>query len=145
MNFDWQSYLALAEHLKDSASAATSPSDVVNTPLTPTAPGHIEAYYRSSASRAYYSVYHLAKDAIYKKDGESFEDVSSSHQALYLYLMGDRRPGRSKIGRNLQRLHQLRCRADYDSDLKEMPANLASKAFSEARKIAADITRTLAS
>jgi len=144
MSFAWESFLDIAEHLDKAARAAVLPNAVEVQQLSPLTPEQIEAYFRSSASRAYYSVHHLACDGVYRKDGKSFKNVIARHQALCDYLEKDKRPGRKKIGSNLRKLNQWRNKADYDETLGEMPGNLANKALSWSKKIAVDVKKVFA-
>lgn len=139
MSFDWHMYLELAEHLSSAAKTATSPYENEEATLSPTKPEHIEAYYRAAASKAYYSVYHKVRIHIKEKDGETFENKSGRHRELIEYLKNDRnRPGRSRVGNNLQELYDYRLKADYFDQLNIKAANLASLALAKAKKIYLD-------
>lgn len=91
MVFDWHEYLTLARQL------AETPLDSAN-----------EAQWRSSVSRAYYSLFHLAMAS-----AEGFESrgVGDDHVALQKHWQ---RGKRASIGFWLRDLHQWRRQCDYD-------------------------------
>lgn len=116
MSFDWLSYLDLAEYMNGTANQFPDQ----------------DACYRCVASRAYYAVFCTARNYIQQNDNADVSD----HQAVqdYLKKSGGNR-ARQRIGNQLQRLHQVRKKADYEDDLHESAVNTASKALSQARTI----------
>lgn len=138
MSFDWESFLEVAEHLDQAARAAVSLDAAKAQQPSPLTPGQVDAYFRSSVSRAYYSVHHLACDGVHRKEGKSFKGMTSRHQAVCDHLQKSKRPGWRKIGSNLRKLCQLRNKVDYDDALEKMPGNLASQALTWSRKIVVD-------
>ena len=117
MSFDWQNYLRLAQYMMDRA---------VEFPET-------EACYRSVVSRAYYSVFCLARNCVSEFDGENF--YGNDHQALQDHFMSHTHRARTRLGNKLGQLHQDRKKADYDDDLGEAPVNKAGKALRQANEI----------
>ena len=118
MSFDWRHYLELAEYMNSNVSRFPE----------------AEACYRSAASRAYYSVFCLARN--YVKDIDSVTFHANDHKALQDHLtQNPRNKARSKIGNQLRQLHQIRIKADYNDNLHELPANTANQAVTRARKI----------
>jgi uncharacterized protein (UPF0332 family) len=116
MSFDWRQYFQLARYMSEHAS--DYPDE--------------EACYRTVVSRAYYAVYRLARDYVYNADGKDI-DV---HQVLQKYLKQNRNNKlRYRIGNQLKDLHQLRKKADYESDLRTLPVNIAKQAMSYAQRI----------
>jgi len=79
-----------------------------------------------------FRLYLLARNYIKHADGISIE----WHQEIQDHLKKDHNNRtRCRIGNQLKRLHQVRKKADYENDLKELPFNTASKALSQAEKI----------
>ncbi len=117
MNFDWSSYLTLAEYMMNQANEF--PDE--------------EAVYRSVVSRAYYAVYCLARNYVKEVDDVTF--YSNDHKALQDHLISHSHKIRKRLGNQLRKLHQHRKKADYDDDLGELPFNKASRALTDARKI----------
>ena len=117
MSFDWSSYLTLAKELSNKVDEFPDQ----------------EAVYRSVVSRAYYSVFCLARN--YVRDVDRSEFHGNAHKELQDYLKNHPHRPRKKIGNQLRDLHQHRLKADYDDDLGEQPQNKASRAVALANKI----------
>jgi len=122
MIFDWLEYLKFAE------ATLAKTSEFENS----------EAVYRSVTSRAYYAVYCLTRNTIKQKDRQEF--FGSAHQQLQDYLIAHTHNVRSRLGRRLRALHQLRLRADYEDELGQQALSLAQQAVMQARKIEIDLT-----
>ncbi len=121
MSFDWSGYLVLAQELMVKANEFTDQ----------------EAVYRCVVSRAYYSVYCLARN--YVRDVDQREFYSNDHKALQNYLIDHPRKDRKKVGLQLRDLHQHRIKADYSDELGEQAVNKANRAISAAQKIAGSL------
>ncbi len=116
MSFDWRQYLELAQYMK--TNVEQFPDE--------------EACYRTVASRAYYAVYRLTRNYVEDADGISF----SGHQDLQDHLKKNpHHKARCRIGNQFKALHQIRQKADYESNLRELPVNTAAKALTQARRI----------
>jgi uncharacterized protein (UPF0332 family) len=92
MAFDWSEYLNLAEQLSRCAD---------------------EASHRSSISRAYYFVYHLAHSRAVAKKYRRSED-ETSHKSLWHYYDRNNNQECRTVALLGQRLLQRRNRADYE-------------------------------
>jgi hypothetical protein len=122
MSFDWSDYLRLAIGLHGS----------------PDVPGPNEAAFRSAASRAYYAAYHLVTIRA-KEDGFVPIDSGEDHELLRSFLKRGDTP-RKKMSLDLERLHRLRKKADYDDAVAPAtPTNLACNAINMAQKIIDEI------
>jgi uncharacterized protein (UPF0332 family) len=118
MSFDWEQYLSLAEYMQ----------------------GHVadfpdaEACYRSVISRAYYAAMCLCRNYVKEHEGKEFS--GDIHKALQNYLKENpHNKIRTRIGNQLQQLHQDRVKADYYDDMRESPVYKAGKALIQAKKI----------
>lgn len=120
MSFDWNLYLNLAETLRSHVSSQPEQ----------------EARYRSAASRAYYAAFHAAL-IVSEKTGFSRSHTGRDHFDVRTHLRNaagaDKR--RRKAVTELQRLYDLRQKADYDDTLDRQPCSLAEHAVSMARRI----------
>ncbi len=112
MSFDWTDYARLAEELRTR---------------------HDEASLRSAISRAYYSVFHEARDFL-TAEGIHLSKADSSHKAVWNQY--ENLGGRScrAVGLNGKRLNDNRTRADYDNPLDRIE-HLVEETF----KVAQDV------
>lgn len=97
MPFDWSDYARLAEELKTRGD---------------------EASLRTAISRAYYSVYHQARDYLLAQ-GIQLSRTDSSHKVVwngYKVLGGSCRA----VGVNGERLNDNRTQADYDNEVRNI-------------------------
>jgi uncharacterized protein (UPF0332 family) len=108
MSFQWRDYLIFAE---DTTSG--TPSKVP------------EAYFRSSISRAYYSVYWVSRNHAVKKGLTITKE--SSHEVVREYYLTSNDNDYKEIGEDLKRLWKERKDADYNGSLNisQMQAQLA--------------------
>lgn len=121
--FNWSDYLNLAEN---SYNFACNDSSCTTK----------EAYYRTSISRAYYSVFCEVRN--YVKDKDKVVFTSGAHLKLQDYLM-EQGGKKSTIGNQLKQLHQDRIQADYHDKLNS-PNRKAGKALTQARKISTSLS-----
>lgn len=143
MKFDWLNYLALAEKLLDEVTIFLdrdkNSSDRENSELL------YEAKLRCAISRAYYSVFCLARN--YLRDIEEDYELKKSkeygirpHRYVIDRFRRSNTKGYNNIGTSLERLLKMRHEVDYEDIL---PLNtLLSKAKS-AVKIAKQIVEQL--
>ena len=119
MSFDWGEFLQFAKGLN---------SD-------PMVPGPQEAALRSATSRAYYAAYHSALD-VAKAEGFYPRSGGQDHYNVRKHFR-EHLPSkdRSKISTQLDRLYDLRLKADYDDSLDRQPTSLASHAIGIADRI----------
>lgn len=98
MSFDWREYLDLAKHLHQSAGGNLKDSML-----------------RSAISRAYYAALNESKDFLKKKNVISPHIMKNglSHENIISTFRSGRDRGYSRIGANLDRLRDLRVKADY--------------------------------
>lgn len=92
MTFDWRGYFSLAEQLSRNTD---------------------EASHRSSISRAYYYIYHLA-DSRAKANHYRRSDEHTVHKSLWQYYERNENQDCRKIAVIGQRLLQKRNKADYE-------------------------------
>jgi uncharacterized protein (UPF0332 family) len=97
MSFDWNEYLKLAQQLEAQ----------VRDPIRD------EALLRSSLSRAYYAVYHRARDVLRHKDRKP-KTCWSTHRCVIDEYKKSSDPRRKRIGVDLRQLRDDRNEADYD-------------------------------
>lgn len=123
MAYNWIEFLTFAENLMASHEN----------------PGPHEAAMRSSVSRAYYAAFRTALE-IGKQNGYS-SNRYGDHSNIRDYFINIKPVTREAldISAKLQRLHELRCKADYDNELGQEPKDMAIFAISIAKKIFADI------
>lgn len=96
-----------------------------------------EAYSRLLIARGYYATYHLASSlfeldcskkltqhtvAPFKKG--STPRKYSSHQSVYMSLQRSSIDSLIEVGKKMQRYHDLRCKADYDINLRITPTDI---------------------
>ncbi|NER32710.1 MAG: DNA-binding protein [Oscillatoria sp. SIO1A7] len=126
MKFDWSEYFKLAQEL--AAISGESPASQ-------------EAKLRSAISRAYYSVFCIARN--YLRDVEKNPRLSRNktfdfNEHRYVADEFTRHPSKSKkmqdIGRDLARLRRIRNTADYDDMIVRLQ-NRVNQAFSLAQLI----------
>jgi len=99
--FDWGNYLALADNLLNPKEDGT----------------HDEACLRSAVSRAYYAVFHRARDFAVSKNNILLDSIKSQrhseHLSLQEFFTGDSDLTYKQIGADLSRLHRKRVDCDY--------------------------------
>jgi uncharacterized protein (UPF0332 family) len=86
--FDWLSYLAVADHLRLQQG---------------------EGFYRSAISRAYYGVFGHIRDTLFSRGGTSHGQVINALRS---------QPETAQLGRDLDRLCDERNDADYETSLR---------------------------
>ena len=122
MNFDWSNYLKLADFMYQKASNAES--DCFNK----------EAFCRCSISRAYYSVFCLARNFL--EDKKQITYSSDEHRKVQEYFLNTNKSEFKTIGNRLKMLHQDRKIAEYhNSFTSETPIKKAQKSIKVAKKI----------
>ena len=112
MPFDWTEYARLAGELRTRGD---------------------EASLRTAISRAYYSVYHQARDYLLA-EGIQLSKYDSSHKVVW---NGYTRIGGTScraVGLNGERLNDNRTRADYDDEVRNIES-LVEETLSVAEKI----------
>lgn len=117
MKFDWSNYLKLAQTLLDEVN--TSLSQVNDPACTPVDKDIIEAKLRCLISRAYYSVFCLARN--YLRDVEQDREVlkwrdyeTKVHSYVKNRFFYSRNKDYKKIGTALDRMRLIRNNVDYD-------------------------------
>jgi uncharacterized protein (UPF0332 family) len=95
MPFDWTEYTRLAEELRMRGD---------------------EASLRSAISRAYYSVYHQARDYLLA-EGIQLSRNDSSHKVVWNRYKGIGGASCRAVGLNGERLNDNRTQADYENEL----------------------------
>jgi uncharacterized protein (UPF0332 family) len=113
---NWGDFLALAERL---------------------AGGSTEAEWRFAVSRAYYTVFHLARRLFFEVHFTT-PRADRAHQYLVFRLSNSGEPTVEQAGRDMETLRRLRNRADYD----DSPALTKSQATA-AVKVAEAIIQSL--
>lgn len=111
MPFDWTEYARLAEDLRTRGD---------------------EASLRTAISRAYYSVYHQARDYLLA-EGIQLSRTDSSHKVVwngYKVIGGSCRA----VGVNGDRLNDNRTQADYDNEVRNIES-LLEETFTVAHNI----------
>lgn len=119
MVFDFRAYLAVAERL---------------------AASNDEAELRSAISRAYYAVFHRARDFVHA-EGYCPGRARLDHREVWNALKRDPDPARAEIGERGDELHHLRRNADYD---RQFAGNLTTsnrQIVDEARAVIEAIDR----
>lgn len=108
---------------------------------TELANANTEAHWRTSVSRAYYAVYHVARSAI-----EGIEHVPrgpQGHKFVSDWLMGHREQELSEAGSSLSRLYSNRLKADYDVQTRTLRQNDALLDLHRAQAIIVAIRKHL--
>lgn len=100
--------------------------------------GTREGEWRSSASRAYYAAFHIARDTL-SQAGFQVPQGAQCHAYLYFRLNNCGEAAVQAASRKLSDLRELRNRADYD-----LKKPFAEKDAIEAVNWAIDVTQTLA-
>lgn len=109
MSFDWTDYFKLAEALnREKGRLASS-----------------EACQRSSISRAYYAVFHLAWDKALALDNFQPMDDSQIHKEVRLHYQRSHDARRQLIGTLLDRMRNNRNKADYDNTVLRLDSMTA--------------------
>lgn len=98
MPFDWTEYTRLAEELRTRGD---------------------EASLRSAISRAYYSVYHQARDYLLA-EGIQLSKTDSSHKVVWNRYKGIGGASCRAVGLNGERLNDNRTQADYETELRNV-------------------------
>jgi uncharacterized protein (UPF0332 family) len=115
--FDWTEFLRLAEELADREDAAAQ---------------------RSAVSRAYYSVYCVARDALEIRGLFDRREAESHHQEVWDAFEGDSRREWKRIGLFGHSLRENRRQADYDEQVPNLP-RFTEGAMRQARRLNADL------
>ncbi|HLP91467.1 MAG TPA: HEPN domain-containing protein [Nostocaceae cyanobacterium] len=106
MNFDWSSYLEIAQILYD---------EVINTSNQENSASIKEAKIRSAISRAYYSAFCLTRN--YLRDFEGYTDLATRTKGVHEYVISELQNSTQQdfinLGNYLDRLRSLRVEADY--------------------------------
>lgn len=76
--------------------------------------GKSEAHWRSAVSRAYYGVFHGAKELLARKKSVRIMRGSGAHGELRTWLLNQSDDELVRAGSDLGDLHSQRLRADYD-------------------------------
>lgn len=113
MNFEWCSYLDLAECM--TSSPATE---------------NVEACYRTAISRAYYAAFCTAREYLNQKTSASYNG-GDAHRKVREDL---RRCGKSRIANQLETIMDSRHKADYYNTFNN-PKSEALKTISKAKEI----------
>jgi hypothetical protein len=98
--FDWTEFLNLAEELADRDD---------------------EAARRSAVSRAYYSVFCVARDALEIRGLFNRREAASHHQEVWDAFVDDSRREWKRIGAVGHLLREERRQADYDEQVPNLP------------------------
>jgi hypothetical protein len=128
--FDWLSYLDVAEHLLAQAGPAIRAAAAF---------GPKQGFYRSTISRAYYGVLCHTRDTLQPFRDTLFSSRGDVHQQVIDTLLHDSRPEVVALGESLDELRKERGRADYRTRLR-FGANRVRSALSTAREIRDGIT-----
>jgi uncharacterized protein (UPF0332 family) len=106
MDFNWERYLDVSKKIKNLMTSTPKDSELA------------EAFFRTSASRAYYAIYHLAlefaKDNLGYDDRRDRREGEGSHQRLRNYYLGFDNEDYKKLSKLLSKMHQYRKACDYD-------------------------------
>ena len=122
MAFDWKNYLTLAKSLKKIALKQK---------------GIEEACYRAAASRAYYSIYHIALDFAEKNLNYvklTGREAGQNHSVLKWYYKKNKDYDYKKVGIILSRMHQYRKDCDYEDTVKN-PKSLMENSILNAEEV----------
>lgn len=138
MSFEWKTLLTLADHLRSEADSEPDDTDLA------------EAKWRTSVSRAYYAVFHRARDhygqywadsILDKKRGTPHKDVIDAYAAKQPYVGNP--AAKHAVGQvvdHLDRLRRMRQAADYRSFVND-PRRLASNAVHRAQIVEDALTK----
>lgn len=97
--FDWEEFLELAEELV--TRQGNPPAE------------------RAAISRAYYAVYHKARD-YYVPQGQALRFAAEDHRSVAAWFQSAGDPGLRTIGAYLDRLLTARRSADYESVFRDL-------------------------
>lgn len=125
MAYNWKDFLTLAENLFSSDEN----------------PGPHEAVMRSSVSRAYYAAFCTALEIGKQKGFSSTRKGDHSNIRQYFRNLKPTSKEALDISTQLDRLHKMRCKADYDDDLGQPPKTMANNAINLAKKVFSDIDK----
>ena len=120
MSFDWTDFLTLAEILQGSLTTATPAVD--------------EAALRSVVSRAYYSVFGLARRRVRIGEGVAFPPTGAVHAAVARHYGRADESDRKRIAEDLLWLRDRRNQCDYDDDVSDLPS-VAEEALNLAHEV----------
>ncbi|RCK72744.1 MAG: hypothetical protein ANABAC_1278 [Anaerolineae bacterium] len=120
MAYNWKDFLSFAENLY----------------AAPDMPGPREAALRSAVSRAYYAAFRAALE-FGIRDGFSPSKTGEDHRKIREHFRNStpKQSSKSDISIQLERLHDLRRKADYENNLHQKPENMAYIAIGMARKV----------
>ncbi|NJL32578.1 MAG: hypothetical protein HC893_00340 [Chloroflexaceae bacterium] len=102
MSFDWQKYLSLAKELSGKPVQGEESR---------------EAKLRSAISRAYYAVFHIAKDHASSSPNPPDASTEATHKNVREWFKASPDKRVKRIGEDLGRLRVNRNRADYNDDM----------------------------
>ena len=124
MAYNWQEFLTFAEN--------------INT--APNVPGPKETALRSAVSRAYYAAFRAALE-LGSHGGFIPSRTGEDHSKIREYFRNSvpKTPSKLDISTQLDRLHDLRRKADYENELRQKPESMAYYAIGMAKKVFADI------
>lgn len=109
----------------------------------------VEAQSRLLIARGYYATYHLASSLFELECAKKLTQYTelpskkgsvpraySSHQSVYMSLQRSNISSLIEVGKKMQRYHDLRCKADYDINLRITPTDIdeAESNFIECQK-----------
>jgi len=130
MSFDWREFVRLAERTR--GQGATLPEK--------------EAADRSAASRAYYGAFHVAlEDAVSTGYARFRSGDDHTHVEKHLRECRETNKNRWAAAKELNRLKDLRNKADYDNLLDRKPESLAVQAITMAKRVLALLGSTTSS
>lgn len=116
MSFDWSDYLTLAKELEEQCLAGAC----------------VDAKRRSSISRAYYSVFCLARRYLTVREHlTTIPEDGTAHEVVENEI----RLRSTRVAEDLHRLRIARNRADYDDDLEGL-SGVCTKSLSRAETVA---------
>ncbi|MUG95962.1 DNA-binding protein [Scytonema sp. UIC 10036] len=132
MKFDWSTYLDIAQNLLDEVNNSLDQSStLINT----------EAKIRCSISRAYYSVFCLARNYLRDVEGDvSLINWKAYNINVHQYVIEEFKKSKNKdqqfIGTCLERMRLDRNQADYDDSVDaRILLPKAKKALNSAKKV----------
>jgi uncharacterized protein (UPF0332 family) len=128
MAYNWKEFLTFAENIY----------------AAPDVPGPREAALRSAVSRAYYAAFRAALE-LGLRSGFNPTQTGDDHRNIRDYFRNSTPKDTKKqdISTQLDRLHDLRRKADYENNLRQKPESMVYFAISMAKKVFADIDELL--
>src|SRR5687767_3400745 len=120
MTFNWRDFLTFAENIEPASSNV----------------GPREAALRSAVSRAYYAAFQASME-FGKQDGYVPTGTGEDHFKIRKHFRESKptHERKKKISIELDRLYDLRRKADYENALKTSPENMANFALGMARSV----------